>query len=48
MYVPYSSDTESSWRITADEDYSVQINVMESRLQNSYNCLKDYMEAFDG
>ncbi|XP_071111115.1 cubilin-like [Haliotis cracherodii] len=44
----YPSNTESSWKITADEYYSVLINVMESRLQNSYNCLEDYMEAFDG
>ncbi|XP_046553787.1 bone morphogenetic protein 1-like [Haliotis rubra] len=44
----YPSNAEVGWKITADEDYIVKIDVMESSLGKSFGCVSDYVEAFDG
>ncbi|XP_046553784.1 bone morphogenetic protein 1-like [Haliotis rubra] len=44
----YPSNAEVGWKITADEDYIVKVNVIESRLEKSFGCANDYVEAFDG
>ncbi|XP_046549563.1 deleted in malignant brain tumors 1 protein-like isoform X2 [Haliotis rubra] len=44
----YPSNAEVSWKITVSEDFKVEINVKESRLERSNGCIRDYVEAFDG
>lgn len=43
-----SSNIESTWKIDAGEGHHVEIVVIYSRLESSYGCQNDYMEAFDG
>ncbi|XP_046553798.1 cubilin-like isoform X2 [Haliotis rubra] len=44
----YPSNADVGWKITADEYYIIKVNVMESRIENSFGCVSDYVEAFDG
>ncbi|XP_067664499.1 cubilin-like [Haliotis asinina] len=44
----YPSNAEVGWKITADEDYIVKVSVIESRLEASFGCTSDYVEAFNG